>query len=116
MEESRLILNLDVALCYYGFRFQRIPVFENNFGFGSDGLAERRLRGTGGGCCCARLAQSAHLSMRRTFSVPSISFSFTSITSFIVVCTVRPTNAASIGNSRWPRSIRTQSCTRRGRP
>jgi hypothetical protein len=41
-----------------------------------------------------------YFSMSRTFSVPSISFNFTSMTSFMVVCTVRPTKAASIGNSR----------------
>ncbi len=54
--------------------------------------------------CRVRLSSSEfglnYFSMSRTFSVPSISFNFTSITSFMVVCTVRPTNAASIGNSR----------------
>src|ERR1039458_5260054 len=55
------------------------------------------------------------LSTNRTFSIPSISCNFTSMISRSVVCTLRPTNLASIGNSRWPRSISTSSCTRAGR-
>ena len=55
-------------------------------------------------------------SISRTFSASSISVNFTSMTSFIVVCTLRPTNVASTGISRCPRSINTQSWTLRGRP
>src|ERR1035437_591872 len=55
-------------------------------------------------------------SMSRTFSASSTSRSLTSIISFSVVCTVRPMKAASIGNSRWPRSINTHSCKSLGRP
>ena len=55
------------------------------------------------GLCCY------YFSTSRTFSIPSISFYFTSITSRMLVGTARPTNAASMGNSRWPRSINTQS-------
>ena len=39
-------------------------------------------------------------SISRTFSIPSVSMNFTSITSFMVVATVRPTKSAAIGNSR----------------
>ena len=39
-------------------------------------------------------------SISRTFSIPSVSVNFTSITSFMVVATVRPTKSAAIGNSR----------------
>src|SRR5438876_9305083 len=39
-------------------------------------------------------------SISRTFSIPSVSVNFTSITSFMVVATVRLTKSAAIGNSR----------------
>ena len=48
--------------------------------------------------------------------MPSISWNFTSIISISVVCTVRPMKRASMGSSRWPRSISTSNCTRAGRP
>src|SRR5437588_9439597 len=51
-----------------------------------------------------------------TCSSLSTSVSLTSMISRSVVCTVRPMKAASMGNSRCPRSIKTQSCTRLGRP
>src|ERR1039458_3933846 len=51
-----------------------------------------------------------------TFSTPSTSWNFTSMISMSVVCTTRPTNLASMGSSRWPRSMSTRSCTRDGRP
>src|ERR1700688_4055141 len=50
------------------------------------------------------LREQSHLSISRTFSASSISVNLTSITSLSVVCTVRPTNVPSTGNSRWPRS------------
>src|SRR5215472_12156422 len=54
----------------------------------------------------------AVLSTSSTFSMLSISWNFTSMISASEVCTVRPTNLASMGSSRCPRSIRTKSCTR----
>ena len=61
-------------------------------------------------------SQAASRSTRRTFSMSSISWNFTSMISSSLVCTVRPTYFASMGSSRWPRSMRTSSCTRAGRP
>src|SRR2546430_2560103 len=55
-------------------------------------------------------------STSKTFSLWSVSRNWTSMISCRVVCTLRPTNVASTGNSRWPRSISTQSRTCLGRP
>ena len=51
-------------------------------------------------------------STRTTRSSLSISRRRTSMISVSLVCTVRPTNCASMGISRWPRSMSTQSETR----
>jgi len=67
-------------------------------------------------------AGGVYFSMSRTFSVLSISVSLTSITSLHGGLHQAAHEAASIGNSRWPRSIKTHSCTvgddreRKGRP
>ena len=52
---------------------------------------------------------SATRSTISTFSAPSVSWSLTSMISWSVVCTLRPTNPASMGSSRWPRSMSTSS-------
>src|SRR5580704_471515 len=63
---------------------------------------------------CRFLQETRSTSMTR--SSPSISFSRTSTISESLVSTVRPTKEASIGISRWPRSINTQRRIRFGRP
>ena len=60
-------------------------------------------------------SQSAS-STRSTCSSLSISLSFTSMISRREVGTVRPMKRASMGSSRWPRSMRTRSWTLLGRP
>ena len=61
-------------------------------------------------------SEAAAFSTRSTFSVASISWNLTSMISASEVCTTRPMKRASMGSSRWPRSISTSSCTRAGRP
>src|SRR5579871_1250603 len=48
-------------------------------------------------------------SSNTTLSAPSLSCSLTSMISSDVVWMVRPTKLASMGSSRWPRSMSTQS-------
>src|ERR1019366_4516473 len=48
-------------------------------------------------------------SINSTLSEPSVSCNFNSMNWLVAVWMVRPTKPASMGNSRWPRSISAQS-------